>query len=140
MISTASISTTAASREPIEILLCTLNARFQHASLGLRYLYANLGALQHRARLHEFVMGTKAEVIVEQILAQSPKLVGFGVYIWNVEEITTVIGILKSAAPHVKIVLGGPEVSFKDDLPPVAGFADHIITGQADVSFAKLAK
>ena len=140
MISTASISTTAASQEPIEILLCTLNARFQHASLGLRYLYANLGGLQHRARLHEFVMGTKAEVIVEQILAQSPKLVGFGVYIWNVEEITTVIGILKSAAPHVKIVLGGPEVSFKDDLPPVAGFADHIITGQADVSFAKLAK
>ena len=137
---TAESSTTSASTQPVEILLCTLNARFQHASLGLRYLYANLGALQHRARIHEFVMGTKAEVIVEQILAQSPSVVGFGVYIWNVEEITTVLGILKAAAPHVKCVLGGPEVSFKDDLPSLASYADHIITGQADISFAKLAK
>ena len=133
-------SLNAASAGPIDILLCTLNARYQHASLGLRYLYANLGALQHRARIHEFVMGTKAEVIVEQILAQSPTVVGFGVYIWNVEEITTVLGILKAAAPHIKVVLGGPEVSFKDDFPSLAGYADHIITGQADLSFAKLAK
>jgi radical SAM superfamily enzyme YgiQ (UPF0313 family) len=122
------------------ILLSTLNARFQHASLGLRYLYANLNELQSQAHIGEFVMGTKAEVIVEQVLAYNPRIVGFGVYIWNVEEITTVIGMLKAIAPEIKIVLGGPEVSFANDLPDLAKFADYIITGQGDVSFYKLCK
>jgi radical SAM superfamily enzyme YgiQ (UPF0313 family) len=125
---------------PTNILLCTLNARYQHASLGLRYLYANLGELQPQAQIKEFVMGTKAEVIAEQILALNPSIVGFGVYIWNVLEITAVVGIIKAVAPSVRIVLGGPEVSFVNDQPPVCQVADYIISGQADVSFYKLAK
>ena len=31
-----------------DIVLATLNARYAHASLGLRYLRANLGALRER--------------------------------------------------------------------------------------------
>jgi len=33
------------------ILLSTLNARYTHASLGLRYLLANMGPLQAQTRL-----------------------------------------------------------------------------------------
>ena len=42
----------------MDILLVTLNARFSHASLGLRYLLANLGELQSRAEIVEFVIGS----------------------------------------------------------------------------------
>ncbi|MGH8806612.1 MAG: B12-binding domain-containing radical SAM protein, partial [Noviherbaspirillum sp.] len=70
------------------ILLSTLNARYAHASLGLRYLLANMGELQLHTRLHEFVIGTKTTEIVERLLAHDPRIIGFGVYIWNVEETT----------------------------------------------------
>ena len=35
----------------MSILLTTLNARYTHASLGLRYLLANMGELQEQTRL-----------------------------------------------------------------------------------------
>ena len=66
-----------------DILLATLNARYSHASLGLRYLRANLGALHERSALREFVIGQKTEEIAEAILAQHPKILGLGVYICN---------------------------------------------------------
>jgi len=40
-----------------DIILSTLNARYAHASLGLRYLRANLGDLHERSALCEFVIG-----------------------------------------------------------------------------------
>jgi len=70
------------------IVLSTLNARYSHASLGLRYLLANMGELQPQTHIREFVIGTKTSEIVEQLLAVQPRIIGFGVYIWNVEETT----------------------------------------------------
>ncbi len=37
----------------VDIVLVTANARFHHASLALRYLMANLGDLEDRARILE---------------------------------------------------------------------------------------
>jgi radical SAM superfamily enzyme YgiQ (UPF0313 family) len=93
------------------ILLSTLNARYTHASLGLRYLLANMGELQGRTAIQEFVIGAKTTEVVERLLARKPDIVGFGVYIWNVEETARVVAMLKRVAPGVTVVLGGPEVS-----------------------------
>jgi hypothetical protein len=51
------------------ILLTTLNARYAHASLGLRYLLANMGELQEQTKIHEFVIGARSTDVVEKILA-----------------------------------------------------------------------
>jgi radical SAM superfamily enzyme YgiQ (UPF0313 family) len=125
-----------------DILLVTLNARFSHASLGLRYLHANMGALTERTEIVEFVIsassGMGTEPMLEKILAKNPKIVGFGVYIWNVEESTRLVAQLKRVAPHITVVLGGPEVSFENDQPDITRFADYVMTGQADLEFTKL--
>ncbi len=120
------------------ILLSTLNARYAHASLGLRYLLANMGELQPQTRLMEFVIAAKTTDMVERLLAQQPKIIGFGVYIWNVEETTRLIAMLKRVAPDIKIVLGGPEVSYELAEQPIVQLADFVITGWGDVSFPKL--
>lgn len=67
-----------------DIILTTLNARYAHASLGLRCLRANLGVLREQASIREFVIGQKTEEIVERLLAERPRILGIGVYIWNV--------------------------------------------------------
>jgi len=120
------------------ILLSTLNARYTHASLGLRYLLANMGPLAARTRIQEFVIGAKTSDLVERILAHQPRIVGFGVYIWNVEETTRLVAMLKRVAPQVTIVLGGPEVSHETNEQEIVKLADYVVTGWGDVTFPKL--
>ena len=121
-----------------DILLCTLNARFSHAAMGLRYLLANLGELAPRAAIHEFTIHDQPAQIVERLLAQSPRIVGFGVYIWNLHETRRVIGILKKVAPDIQVVIGGPEVSHEHAGEPLVAMADVLITGEADLTFRQV--
>ena len=123
-----------------KIVLATLNARYFHTSFGLRYLYANLKELQEFCQIKEFIIQTRAIDIVEQILAEKPDIVGFGVYIWNIVETTDVVSLLKVIAPEIKIVLGGPEVSYETEQQSIVGSADYVLTGPADLSFYQLCK
>lgn len=120
------------------IVLSTLNARYAHASLGLRYLLANMGELAGQTVLEEFVIGTRTTELAEKLLAHAPKIIGFGVYIWNVEETTKLVAMLKWIAPQIVIVLGGPEVSYESQEQSIVQLADYLITGWGDVSFASL--
>jgi len=122
------------------LVLSTLNARYIHSAFGLRYLQANLGELQDQCVIEEFTLESRPEDIVELILGHQPRLVGFGVYIWNVVQTEQVIALLKAVAPEVIVVLGGPEVSYENDTQSIVEIADYVITGWGDVSFPKLAK
>jgi radical SAM superfamily enzyme YgiQ (UPF0313 family) len=122
------------------IVLATLNAKYIHASFGLRYLFANLGELQSRTRLLEFDINQRPLDIAERILAEEPDLVGLGVYIWNVAPTTQVVAILKRLRPDLHVILGGPEVSHEMEDQPVVALADHVIVGEADLEFTNLCR
>lgn len=118
-----------------KIVLSTLNAKYIHASMGLRYLFANMQELQQHTKIHEFTIHSKTLDICETILNESPKIVGFGVYIWNVNETLAVIRMIKQISPELTIVVGGPEVSYETESQPIYNEADYVITGPADFSF-----
>ena len=127
------------------IVLATLNAKYIHASLGLRYLLANMDVhggpgLKSQTRLREFVIAQRPLQIVEELLAMQPRIIGLGIYIWNVVETTQVVALLKALRPDIKIVLGGPEVSFETEAQEICRLADHVVTGWGDVSFPKLCR
>lgn len=123
----------------MDIILTTLNAKYIHAAFGLRYLRANLGELRDRSMIMEFTINERPIDIVERVLAQQPKLVGIGVYIWNVVESLAVVRMLKQVAPEVIVVLGGPEVSHETVGQPIVELADYTITGEGELAFAELA-
>jgi len=81
------------------IILSTLNARFIHSALGLRYLYANLQDLQKHASIFEFTIDSRPIDIAEKLLKLQPRIIGFGVYIWNIEQTTYVVALLKKLSP-----------------------------------------
>ena len=124
--------------QPKAIILTTLNARYSHAALGLRYLHANMGKLVNRTMIKEFTIDQRPTDIVESLLQHDPTIIGFGIYIWNVEQTTKVIAQLKVVAPTVTIVVGGPEVSYELDDQEIVTLSDHVITGMADLEFATL--
>lgn len=121
-----------------DIVLSTLNSRYLHSAFGLRYLYASLGEFQSRATIREFTIHQRPADIAEQLLAEQPRIIGFSVYIWNIAETTEVVAFIKTLAPDVVIVLGGPEVSHTPDLPEVCSQADYVIAGPGEKSFPEL--
>ena len=129
------------------IVLCTLNARYIHTSLGLRYLLANMGDLKAQTAMREFTVARKPQEIALELLALlgpqqdgAAQIIGLGVYIWNVTQSTELVRLLKAARPAVRIVLGGPEVSHEVELQEITRLADFVITGWGDVSFPKLCR
>jgi hypothetical protein len=135
-----------------QIILCTLNAKYIHASLGLRYLLANMAhhgspALREKTSLREFTLARPLAEIVDTLLGDlaegapgQTQIIGFGVYIWNVRATTEVVRQLKARRPDLKIVLGGPEVSHEWEDQAIVRLADHLITGWGDISFPKLCR
>ena len=120
-----------------QIILSTLNARYIHASLGLRYLLANMGELRAQTQLIEFIINSRPIDIVESLLQNKPKIIGLGIYIWNAEETLQVVKLLKQISPETIIILGGPEVTYETEQQEICSMADYVITGQADISFRK---
>jgi len=121
-----------------DIVLTTLNAKYIHAAFGLRYLLANLGALQPRARLMEFDINQRPVDIAEILLSQNPGIIGLGVYIWNVAPATELVALLKRVRPDLIVILGGPEVSYETDQQDIVRQADYVITGEGDLKFAEI--
>ena len=123
-----------------DIVLATLNAKYIHASFGLRYLLANLADLRPRAVLEEFIINQRPLEIAEKILAHNPRIVGLGVYIWNVTLTTELVALLKKINPDVLIILGGPEVSYETERQEIIRLADHTITGEGELAFTNLCR
>ena len=138
--------------QPPVIVLCTLNAKYIHASLGLRYLMANMRRyagddIANATRIMEFTIARPIQDIANDLLQfigssnkDQTQVLGLGVYIWNVIQTTELVRLLKTLRPQLQIILGGPEVSHETESQAIFQSADHVITGWGDVSFPKLCK
>lgn len=128
--------------EPIQhdIVLTTLNARYWHSAFGLRYLLANMAELLPQTGMLEFGINDSLFEVLAEILSHQPRIVGIGVYIWNVTQATELVSNIKRVSPETIIVLGGPEVSYETESQRIVQLADYVITGEADVAFAELCK
>ena len=70
-----------------DIVLAAVNARYAHTAIGQRFLRANLGPRREHCRCLEFTLENAPADMAEAVLAFSPKIVGLGAYIWNVDRV-----------------------------------------------------
>ncbi len=115
-----------------DIVLATLNAKYIHASFGLRCLRANLGELRDRSVLVEFTIQERPLDVAERILTLEPRIVALGVYVWNVGPTTELVALLKRLRPELVIILGGPEVSHESAVQEIVRLADCTICGEGE--------
>lgn len=123
-----------------DIVLATVNARYTHTAFGLRYLKANLKELEPLTQICEYTLEQRPLDIAEQILSYEPKIVGLGVYIWNARLSFETAALIRKIAPTVKLVLGGPEVSYEQADQPICQLADFVLSGPAEGEFYTLCK
>ncbi len=122
----------------MNIVLATLNAKYIHTNLAIRYLksYANP---EFNPILAEFTIKDPSFNIVSDLYQKKPEILGFSCYIWNIEETIRVIRMFKKVSPNTKIILGGPEVSYDVHvwLKQIKEI-DYIIMGEGEFSFKQL--
>lgn len=119
----------------MKIVLTTLNSKFIHSSLSIRYLKAYVEDIID-VELKEFTINQDLNYIASQLFKTNADLIGFSVYIWNLTETLRICEILKTVKPEIKILLGGPEVSFDSkEILERYPFIDYIIYGEGEESF-----
>lgn len=122
----------------MKTVLATLNAKYIHTSLAIRYLKA-FSQDEFDIELVEYTIKDPVMNMVSDLYQKEPDVIGFSCYIWNIEETITLISMLKKIKPDLKIVLGGPEVSYDtqywmERLRDV----DFIVMGEGEETFHHL--
>ena len=122
----------------MKIVVATLNAKYIHINLALRLLKAYSGP-EYNVEMAEYTIKDPVLNIVTDLYKRQPDVLGFSCYIWNIEKTIEIIELCKKVMPDVKIVLGGPEVSFEVDywlkrIPE----ADCIVMGEGEGPFKKI--
>ena len=122
-------------------ILTTLHSKFIHNSLALPCLAAYCGEDCGELLIREFTTHEPRETTLSMLLAEQPDVVAFSVYLWNRRETLDLVDALSITQPQVKIILGGPEVSFDgeklfDRHPGVTA----LIRGEGEVPLKALLK
>ncbi|WP_128896177.1 B12-binding domain-containing radical SAM protein [Longirhabdus pacifica] len=122
----------------MKVVVTTLNAKYIHMSLALRYLQSYCQQ-DFDMEIAEYTIKDPAMNVVSDLYKKEADVIGFSCYIWNMQETITLIKMLKKISPQTKIVLGGPEVSYDtaewmEKIPEV----DFIVMGEGEETFHHL--
>ena len=122
----------------MKLLLVAVNAKHIHSNLALRYL-ENLTKDICDTKLVEYSINDNIMAVERDIILSKPDVIAFSSYIWNIQFILNVSSDLKKALPNIKIILGGPEVSY--DAAQILDkheYIDYIVKGEGEITFPKL--
>jgi anaerobic magnesium-protoporphyrin IX monomethyl ester cyclase len=123
----------------LRILLASLNSKYVHTNLAIRYLRESVFPEFPKIELREFTINEPIERIAAEIYEAKADVIGFSCYIWNLSETIALIRQLRPVCPNVRILVGGPEVSYD-----AARFLqehselDAVVFGEGEVTFLEL--
>lgn len=122
----------------MNVICTTLNAKYIHTNLAIRYLKA-YAKPEFDIEMVEYTIKDPNINIVTDLIKRNPDLIGFSCYIWNIEDTVKIIKMIKKINPAIKIVFGGPEVTYDtafwlNEVPEI----DFIISGEGEKPFKDL--
>ena len=123
-------------------VICGLNSQYIHSSLAPWCLLSGVRAFADASVSAEVVEGTVNEspdAVFARILEKDPQVVSFSCYIWNIEAVLRLTARLKRVVPGLRVVLGGPEVSYRaGELLGAEPSVDFVLSGEGERPFAAL--
>lgn len=113
-------------------ILVAIGAHYVHINLAV---YALKACCDGDVEVLEFNINQQPHWVLRELAARWPDVVVFSCYIWNIEFVHRVAADLKEILPGVRIVLGGPEVSYDaKDVVEQWPFVDVILCGEGEHS------
>lgn len=126
----------------MKVTLISLNAKYVHLAPAPYALGAGVlafGRHPHDVRVFNGVVGKSRDALLAALRETSPDAVAFSVYIWNVEEIRTLLPAVRALLPRAHVILGGPEVSYSvENSFALMPEAEYILSGEGEEPFARL--
>lgn len=122
----------------MKIICAALNAKYIHTNLAIRYLKA-YAEPEYDVEIAEYTIKDPELNIVMDLIQKKPDVIGFSCYIWNIEETIKVIKMIKKIDSSIKIIAGGPEVTYDtyEWMENVSQF-DYIVIGEGEKTFKDL--
>ena len=126
----------------MKILLTTLNSKFIHTNLAIRYLNQMVKDIEDiEVDIREYTINNELDFILKDIYKNDYDVILFSTYIWNVNDIVKLCDNIKKVKPNMKIALGGPEVSYdSEDSMKKYDFVDYILYGEGELVFRDFVK
>ena len=121
----------------MKTILTTLNAKYIHTSLALRWLYV-VNKDHFDISFREYVIKEDISKIANDLLSSDPDIIGIGVYIWNVDKSAELISALKTLKPELIIIAGGPEVSYEPEYFLNSMMIDFVVSGEGEFVLGEL--
>lgn len=125
----------------MKVIIACLNSKFVHASLSPWCLLAGVrafGAGHYDITVAESTINSDTSDFAQKIISESPDVVAFSCYIWNITKTLEVCRIIRQNH-NCTIVLGGPEVAYRPkDVLRKYGFADFVLSGEGEWCFPAL--
>ncbi|MCL1996746.1 MAG: B12-binding domain-containing radical SAM protein [Defluviitaleaceae bacterium] len=127
----------------MKVVLVAVNAKYIHSCLAVHSLYTYLNKENENIDdaknivVKEFTINNSEDIIISELFALKPHVLAFSCYIWNINMVLSITRSLKIIMPEVKIIAGGPEVSYDWE-----GLAEHgidfIVKGEGEKAFRTL--
>ena len=124
----------------MKIILCALNAKYIHSNIAIRFIKGYCSSrINSDIELKEYTINNYADDIVQDLFTQSPDVIAFSCYIWNIEMIRKISSVIKIIIPDIKIIYGGPEVTYNaEELLRNFSDCDIVIRGEGEVTSSEL--
>lgn len=119
----------------MKTLLIAINSKYIHPGYGVYQIAKNASS---NVEFIEFTIKDKIENIINNITSSSHDLLGFSVYIWNVEKVKEILTKLHEINYQKRILLGGPEVSYQAEYFFSNFKIDYIIKNEGEEAFNEL--
>ncbi|MGN1417988.1 MAG: DUF4080 domain-containing protein [Acutalibacteraceae bacterium] len=123
-------------------VICCINSKYIHSSLAPWCLLSGVKEYcksEISARVVEGTINEKPQAVVDRIFNASPDAVSFCCYIWNIRFVNKIAKAIKEHLPDVKIIFGGPEVSFnQSQILTENEFVDFVLCGEGEQALAGL--
>ncbi|MEG2353507.1 MAG: DUF4080 domain-containing protein [Clostridium sp.] len=122
----------------MKVLLTAINSQYVHSNLAIKYLRAYTKDIKYDLSLVEYTINDRKERVLQDIILREPEVIVFSCYIWNIEYINQLTRLIRLLNKDIKIIIGGPEVSYNNENLLHNNIADYIIIGEGEATYKEL--
>lgn len=117
----------------MKVIIACLDSKYVHASLSPWCLLAGVREFaknNYDITVIESTINGNTLSFADKITGENPDVVAFSCYIWNITKTLEICRIIKDNI-NCRIVLGGPEVSYRpSDILNKYEFVDYVLSGE----------